>query len=328
MKTEILKLLRESEGYVSGQKLCGKLGVSRTAVWKIINQLKEEGYHVEAVQNRGYRIVDIPDVLSEEELKSLLFGKTRWAGQEIHYFPETDSTNIRAKELGEKGASHGALAVADRQSAGRGRRGRGWESPPGCSIYMSILLRPSFLPSSAPMLTLVMAYSTAEALQECTGQEIRIKWPNDIVLNQKKLVGILTEMSSEIDYINHVVIGVGINVNMDSFSEEIAKTATSLRIETGKVMKRSTLIAEIMKHFERNYDTFLQSGDLSGIREDYNRLLVNCGKEVRILGAKEPYQALALGINGSGELLVRKQDGSEEAVYAGEVSVRGIYGYV
>ena len=131
-----------------------------------------------------------------------------------------------------------------------------------------------------------------------------------------------------IDYINHVVIGVGINVNMDSFSEEIAKTATSLRIETGKVMKRSTLIAEIMKHFERNYDTFLQSGDLSGIREDYNRLLVNCGKEVRILGAKEPYQALALGINDSGELLVRKQDGSEEAVYAGEVSVRGIYGYV
>lgn len=115
---------------------------------------------------------------------------------------------------------------------------------------------------------------------------------------------------------------------MDSFSEEIAKTATSLRIETGQVMKRSTLIAEIMKHFERNYDTFLQSGDLSGIREDYNRLLVNCGKEVRILGAKEPYQALALGINNSGELLVRKQDGSEEAVYAGEVSVRGIYGYV
>lgn len=328
MKTKILKLLRESEGYVSGQRLCEEFGVSRTAVWKVINQLKEEGYHVEAVKNRGYRIVDIPDILSEEELKSLLTGKTQWAGQEIYYFPDTDSTNIRAKELGEKGAPHGTLAVAGRQSAGRGRRGRGWESPPGCSIYMSILLRPQFLPSRAPMLTLAMAYSVAEALKKCTGQEIGIKWPNDIVLNGKKLVGILTEMSSEIDYINHVVIGVGINVNMDSFSEEIAKTATSLRIETGKVMKRSTLIAEIMKHFERNYDTFLQSGDLSGIREDYNRLLVNCGKEVRILGAKEPYQALALGINDSGELLVRKHDGSEEAVYAGEVSVRGIYGYV
>ena len=193
---------------------------------------------------------------------------------------------------------------------------------------MSILLRPRFFPSKAPMLTLVMAYSVAKALQECTGQEIRIKWPNDIVLNGKKLVGILTEMSSEIDYINHVVIGVGINVNMDSFSEEIAKTATSFRIETGQIMKRSTLIVEIMKHFERNYEAFLRAGDLSGIRTAYNGLLVNCGREVRILGAKEPYQALALGINDSGELLVRKQDGSEEAVYAGEVSVRGIYGYV
>lgn len=328
MKTEILKLLRESDGYVSGQRLCEEFGVSRTAVWKVINQLKEEGYHVEAVKNRGYRIVDIPDVMSEEELKSLLTGKTRWAGQEIYYYPDTDSTNIRAKELGEKGAPHGTLVVAGQQSAGRGRRGRGWESPPGCSIYMSILLRPEFLPSKAPMLTLIMAYSVAEALRACTGMEVKIKWPNDIVLNGKKLVGILTEMSTEIDYINHVVIGVGVNVNMASFSEEIAKTATSLRIETGEIIKRSTLIVEMMKHFEKNYEMYLKTENLSGIREVYNGLLVNCGKEVRILGAREPYQAVALGINDSGELLVRKQDGSQEAVYAGEVSVRGLYGYV
>lgn len=328
MKTEILKLLRESDGYVSGQKLCEEFGVSRTAVWKVINQLKEEGYHVEAVKNRGYRIVDIPDVMSEEELKSLLTGKTRWAGQEIYYYPDTDSTNIRAKELGEKGAPHGTLVVAGQQSKGRGRRGRGWESPPGCSIYMSILLRPEFLPSKAPMLTLIMAYSVAKALRACTGMEVKIKWPNDIVLNGKKLVGILTEMSTEIDYINHVVIGVGVNVNMASFSEEIAKTATSLRIETGENIKRGALIVEMMKHFEQNYEMYLKTEDLSGIREAYNGLLVNCGKEVRILGAREPYQAVALGINDSGELLVRKQDGSQEAVYAGEVSVRGLYGYV
>lgn len=328
MKTKILKLLRESDGYVSGQRLCEEFGVSRTAVWKVINQLKEEGYHVEAVKNRGYRIVDIPDVMSEEELKSLLTGKTRWAGQEIYYYPDTDSTNIRAKEQGERGAPHGTLVVAGQQSAGRGRRGRGWESPPGCSIYMSILLRPEFLPSKAPMLTLIMAYSVAEALRTCTGMEVKIKWPNDIVLNGKKLVGILTEMSTEIDYINHVVIGVGVNVNMASFSEEIADTATSLRIETGEIIKRSTLIVEMMKHFEQNYEKYLKTENLSGIREAYNRLLVNCGKEVKILGSKEPYQAVALGINDSGELLVRKQDGSEEAVYAGEVSVRGLYGYV
>ena len=326
MKAEILKLLRENDGYVSGQRLCEEFGVSRTAVWKVINQLKEEGYHVEAVKNRGYRIVDIPDVMSEEELKSLLTGKTQWAGQEIYYYSDTDSTNIRAKELGEKGAPHGTLVVAGQQSKGRGRRGRGWESPPGSSIYMSILLRPGFLPARAPMLTL--AYSTAEALRAETGAKVRIKWPNDIVLNGKKLVGILTEMSTEIDYINHVVIGVGVNVNMASFSEEIAKTATSLRIETGQIIKRSTLIVEIMKHFEKNYEMYLRTEDLSVIREDYNRLLVNCGKEVRILGSREPYEAVALGINDNGELLVRKQDGSEEAVYAGEVSVRGLYGYV
>lgn len=328
LKAEILRLLRESGSYVSGQRLCEELGVSRTAVWKVINQLKEEGYHVEAVQNRGYRILDIPDVMSKEELESLLAGKTKWAGQEVYYFPETDSTNIRAKQLAESGAAHGTLVAADRQTAGRGRRGRGWESPSGCSIYMSILLRPKFLPAKAPMMTLVMAYSVAESLRAYTGLDIQIKWPNDVVLNGKKLVGILTEMSTEIDYINHVVIGVGINVNMDSFSEEIAKTATSLRMEMGKTLKRSTLIAEIMRRFEQDYEEYVKTGDLSGIREAYERLMVNYGKEVRILGAQEPFQALALGINNNGELLVRKEDGSEEAVYAGEVSVRGVYGYV
>lgn len=328
MKTEILKLLRESSDYVSGQRLCEELGVSRTAVWKAIRQLKEEGYQVEAVRNRGYRMTESPDVLFREELESQLAGKTKWAGQKVCYFAETDSTNIQAKRLGDEGAPHGTLVVAEKQNAGRGRRGKGWESPPGHSIYMTLLLRPDIPPVKAPMLTLVMAYSVAEGLRRAAGADVQIKWPNDIVLHGKKLVGILTEMSTEIDYINHVVIGVGINVNMESFSAEIARTATSLRIETGRVMKRSPLVAEIMSCFETYYAQFCRTEDLSGLREAYNRLLVNCQEEVQILGAKEPYRALALGINDSGELLVRKEDGSEEAVYAGEVSVRGIYGYV
>lgn len=178
------------------------------------------------------------------------------------------------------------------------------------------------------MMTLVMAYSVTEALRAYTGLDVQIKWPNDVVLHGKKLVGILTEMSTEVDYINHVVIGVGINVNMDSFSGEIARTATSLRIESGKDMKRSNLIAEIMKRFEQDYEMYERTENLSEIRDAYNRLMVNCGREVRILGVQKPFQALALGINDSGELLVRKEDGSEEAVYAGEVSVRGVYGYV
>lgn len=326
MKAEILKMLRESEGYVSGQQLCEKLGVSRTAVWKAINQLKEEGYEVEAVRNKGYHIVDSPDVMTEAELKSFI--DTKWAGREVIYYPETDSTNLRAKQLGDEGAPHGTLVVADMQNAGRGRRGRAWVSPPGCSIYHSILLRPEFAPGKAPMLTLVMAYSVASALKKCTGLDVQIKWPNDIVLGGKKIVGILTEMSTEIDYINHVVIGIGINVNMEHFSEEIAKTATSLRIETGKKIRRAPIIAEIMRKFEANYEQFLLTEDLSAIREAYNNLLVNQNKDVNIISGTESRKAFALGINDHGELLVRWEDGSEEAIYAGEVSVRGVYGYV
>lgn len=326
LKAEILKMLRESESYVSGQQICEKFGVSRTAVWKAVNQLKEEGYEVEAVRNRGYHIVGSPDVITVEELKSQI--DTQWAGHQICYYDETDSTNIRAKQLGEEGMPHGTLAVADRQSAGRGRRGRGWETPKGSNICMSILLRPEIPPVKAPMLTLVMAQSVAEGLKESVGAEVQIKWPNDIVLNGKKLVGILTEMSTEIDYINHVVIGVGINVNMAEFPEELKQKATSLRIEMGHTLKRSPIIAAVMKSFEKNYGLFIEAGDLKPIQEAYNSLLVNREKEVRILGAKEEYNAFALGVNEEGELLVRREDGTIEAIYAGEVSVRGVYGYV
>lgn len=326
MKAEILKMLRESEDYVSGQQICERFGVSRTAVWKAINQLKEEGYQVEAVRNRGYHIIDSPDVITIEELKSQI--DTEWAGNQVYYYDKTDSTNIRAKQLGEEGAPHGTLAVADQQSAGRGRRGRAWESPKGCSIYMSILLRPDIAPSKAPMLTLVMALSVVQGLKECIDLEFQIKWPNDIVLHGKKLVGILTEMSTEIDYINHVVIGAGINVNMKELPKELGEKATSLRIETGEVIKRSPIIAAVMRKFEKNYSMFLELQNLEKMQDEYNSLLVNIEKEVRILSGKEEYNAYALGINENGELLVRRDDGTLEAVFAGEVSVRGIYGYV
>ena len=319
-------MLRESGGYISGQQICEKFGVSRTAVWKVIRRLQEEGYQVEAVRNKGYRIVDSPDVMTEEELKSLM--RTRWAGRNIVYYKETDSTNLRIKQLGDEGAPEGTLAVADSQSAGRGRRGRTWDSPAGSSIYMSVLLRPRILPDRAPMLTLVMACSVAEGIMDCEDVKVQIKWPNDIIINGRKLVGILTEMSTQIDYINHVTVGVGINVNMTEFPEEIRGTATSLRLETGHVVKRARLIAAIMERLEQNYGIFLQTEDMSGLMEKYSSLLVNQGKEVMVLGAKEEYKAYAVGINNTGELIVRREDGTEEAVYAGEVSVRGVYGYV
>ena len=326
MKSEILRLLKENDAYISGQQLCEHFHVSRTAVWKVIEQLKKEGYQIEAVRNKGYRLIDSPDVMSRAEIESLM--NTTWAGKKVVYYDETDSTNNQAKAYGEKGEAHGTLFVADMQAAGKGRRGRVWVSPAGSSIYMTILLHPDVLPTKAPQLTLVMAMAVAEGIRKVTGLETKIKWPNDIIVNGRKVCGILTEMSTEIDYINYVVIGDGINVNQETFPEEIRDTATSLKIETGSSVRRSVLIATIMECFEQFYEVFMTTDDLSGLQERYNAMLVNLGREVRVLEPGNEYEAHALGINRTGELIVRTVDGQEKEIYAGEVSVRGVYGYV
>ena len=326
MKSEILRLLKESNTYISGQQLCEQFQVSRTAVWKVIDQLKKEGYQIEAVRNKGYRLIDSPDVMSKAEIESLM--DTKWAGSNVVYYDEIDSTNNRAKEAGDNKAPHGTLFVADMQVAGKGRRGRVWQSPAGSSIYMTILLYPEISPLKAPQLTLVMAIAVAEGIKEVTGLDTKIKWPNDIVVNGRKICGILTEMSTEIDYINHVVIGAGINVNQDDFPEDIRKTASSLKMELGKQVKRSELIAAIMKSFEKDYEIFLKTEDLSGLQELYNSMLVNLDRDVKVLEPGNEYEAHALGINKTGELIVRTAEGEEKEIYAGEVSVRGVYGYV
>ena len=326
MKTEILKLLRESGDYISGQELCSLFGVSRTAVWKVINQLKEEGYGIEAVQNKGYRLRLNPDVLSYSELKSRI--RNNWAGGEIYYYEETGSTNIDAKRLGEEGAAHGTIVVADKQNAGRGRRGRAWQSPAGKDIYFTILLRPSFEPDKASGLTLVMALSVAQAVERKCNLKAGIKWPNDVVLNGKKICGILTEMNMETDYIQHVVIGVGINVNLDEMPEEISQTATSILWESGEKTARAELLQEVLARFEENYGMYEKESDLSYMLEEYNSYLVNVGKQVKVLDPKGEFEGIARGINASGELLIETPDGKVAEVYAGEVSVRGMYGYV
>ena len=307
MKTEILKLLRESGNYISGQELCSKFGVSRTAVWKVINQLKEEGYGIEAVKNKGYRLQITPDVLSFSELKSRI--QNKWAGRNIYYYEETGSTNIDAKRLGEEGAAHGTVVVADKQNAGRGRRGRAWESPAGKDIYFTILLRPEFPPDKVSGLTLVMALSVAEAVKGCCGQEAGIKWPNDVVLNGKKICGILTEMTMEMDYVQHVVIGTGINVNLDKMPAEIEKTATSILLESGKETARAELLQKVLERFEINYDIYEKDLDLHNMMETYNGYLVNKDRQVRVLDPKGEFEGIARGINAGGELLVERTDG-------------------
>lgn len=325
MKTKILTALREADDYISGQQLCERFGVSRTAVWKVMKQLREAGYQIESVQNKGYKLLEAPDILSENELKSLR--KTRWAGIETVYVPVIDSTNSKAKQLAEEGYPHGTLVVADRQEAGRGRRGRNWDSPSGVNIYMTLLLKPDIEIAHASMLTLVTALAVVQAVEKQTGIEAGIKWPNDIVINGKKVCGILTEMSAQFDYINHIVIGIGINVHNESFPEEISERATSLFCETGKHYSRAAMIEDILEFFETYYEIYLKTQDLSGLTGEYNRKLVNCGRGVRILDPKEPFEGTALGINEKGELLV-ETEGEVRRVAYGEVSVRGIYGYV
>ena len=200
MKTEILTLLRETDGYVSGQELCEKFGVSRTAVWKAINQLKEAGYEIEAVQNKGYRLVSVPDILSESELQSVR--KTRWIGEKIAFFDVVDSTNTRAKQLAEEGVPNGTYVIAERQDAGKGRRGRGFDSPAGQGIWMTLVLKPEIDPNHASMITLVTALAVSKAITDMTGRPAGIKWPNDIIMSGKKVCGILTEMSAQFDYVN------------------------------------------------------------------------------------------------------------------------------
>ncbi|MCI5954738.1 MAG: biotin--[acetyl-CoA-carboxylase] ligase [Lachnospiraceae bacterium] len=326
MKAEILSLLRERGSYVSGQELCEHFNVSRTAVWKAVNQLKKEGYCIQAVQNRGYLLVSEDEVFGQNELESRM--DTEWAGHPVSFYETINSTNLRAKLDADNGAPEGALVVADMQTAGRGRRGRTWSSPAGLNVYFTLILKPRYVPDKASMVTLVMALAVAEGIRETCGVEAGIKWPNDIVVNGKKVCGILTEMSVEKDFIHHVVIGVGINVGLQEFAPELADTATSLQAECGRKVPKAALVANIMKAFEKYYESFREKTDLSDLVDSYNKMLVNRGKTVRVLDPKGEYSGVAEGINELGELLVELPDGHVENVYAGEVSVRGVYGYI
>ena len=248
--------------------------------------------------------------------------------KKIRYYEQLDSTNTKVSELALEGAEHGTVVASGCQTAGKGRRGRTWESPAGDNIYMSILLRPGFKADRAPMVTLVMAYCVAKVLQENGFADVQIKWPNDLVLSGKKVCGILTEMHLEGAAIDYVVVGVGLNVNTTSFPEELVDKATSLFLECGKLLNKEQLTVDIVETFMEMYDRFAEAGDLEFLQDAYNAILVNKNREVCILEPENEYTAYAYGINPNGELVVRLEDGTEKNVYAGEVSVRGLYGYI
>ncbi len=262
---------------------------------------------------------------SQSAVKSLLCGCR--IGSRVCFYETTDSTNEQAKLEAQNGGVHGTLVVADRQTAGRGRRGRSWESPANGNIYFSLVLRPELAADKAHMLTLVMANSVARAIRRVTGVDCRIKWPNDIVADGRKVCGILTEMNFESDGSYCVIVGVGINVGLQEFPAELLDKAASLQEFGGVFISRAQLLAEVIKDFSEDYDVFMTKESLKGLLDSYQQLLINKDVPVRVLDPKGEYEGIARGITETGELLVETDAGVEQ-VYAGEVSVRGICGYV
>lgn len=289
----------------------GRLGV----IERVSEMISEKESYEEIVTGSIYNETTIADQIH-----------TKWAGKTVHFAREIDSTNLWIKRLAKEGAPEGTLALAEFQSAGRGRLGRSWEVPEGTSVMMSILLRPKFEPQYAPTLTLVMGMAVAKAVKSL-GFDVSIKWPNDVVVSHKKICGILTEMGVRDGKIDYAVIGVGINVNIKEFPEEMVDKATSLYLESGKEFDRSQIPGLVMEAFEKYYEKFAATCDLSGLKEEYESILANYNQPVRVL-AKEPYEGVARGITDGGELLVEKTDGTIVSVSAGEVSVRGLYSYV
>lgn len=254
--------------------------------------------------------------------------KAKWMGNPWNFREEVDSTNDWAKREVKQGAPSGSVYLADSQTKGKGRAGRVWENPKGSGLVMSLLLKPEMPPEKAPMMTLIMGLSACMAIRRLTGLEAQIKWPNDVVINSKKTTGILTEMGMTDGKIGYVVVGIGINLNMEEFPEEIQEKATSLKLECGQNVDRDRIAQMLLWFFEQYYETFMETFTLDFLKETYNNVLVNKNREVVIQEKTEKYTGICRGINEKGELLVEKEDGTCTEIFAGEVSVRGLYGYV
>ncbi|HML32813.1 MULTISPECIES: biotin--[acetyl-CoA-carboxylase] ligase [Sporomusa] len=321
MRTAILELLKKnSDQYISGENISQLLKVSRTAVWKHIRALKQAGYEIEAHPRLGYVFRQMTERLLPGEIKAHLTSSV--LGREIHYFSEIDSTNNAAKKLAADGCPEGTIVVAEEQLTGRGRLARGWYSPFGKGIWLSVVLRPPFAPMEAAKCTLMAAVGINRAINAVTGAGCGIKWPNDILCKGRKVVGILTEMSAEMDAINYVVIGIGVNVNMEEqdFPEEIAATATSLAMAAGCRIPRMKLLTAILAELENVYSTVKTSG-FAPILAEWKSQSITLGQQVAVNGIDRNFTGLAVDIDADGALLIKTPQGIER-VLAGDVSIR------
>jgi len=326
MDRTILEFLKNHrEDYVSGEAMSRHMGVSRTAVWKHIKELKKRGYQIESSSRKGYRLLGEPDLFTSDELS--LGMPTRYLGKNVICFETIGSTNNYIKEHADQ-LPEGTLLVSEEQKTGRGRLGREWTSPSGKGIWMSLLLKPEISPQEAPKITQIAAAALIETVKGLYGLDVKVKWPNDIVINGKKVCGILTEMGAELDRVNHIVLGIGVNANIDAFSGELADKATSLKIETGHSLDRKEFLFYFLKELELLLDRFFEEGDFESSLNICRNHSAVIGRKVWINPKEGFVEVLATGINDDGELVVQYEDGRVKTVLSGEVSIRAENGYI
>lgn len=324
MDEAILSLLRrEPSSFVSGEEISRCLGISRAAVWKRIQILRIRGYEIEALRHSGYRLVSSPDLLAPTEVLPLL--KTEWMGRVMRYFEVLDSTNQTAYQFALGGAKEGEVVIAESQRKGRGRLGREWYSPAFVNLYLSVILRPKIPLQKVPLMTLVAAVATSDAIERFSGLSPSIKWPNDILIGHRKVAGLLNELHSEADRVHFLILGVGVNLNLqrEKMPEELRRTATSLRDELGEVVSRKAFLAELLLELEKGYDRFLREGGEAVLQAWSERAQIK-GKPIRVTSFGEIVEGIAVGVDSDGALLVKGADGRRRRVVAGDVEYRAL----
>ncbi|MDD3920208.1 MAG: biotin--[acetyl-CoA-carboxylase] ligase [Eubacteriales bacterium] len=320
IRDKILHMLQEERGeFLSGQAISERLGVSRTAVWKHMQALQKSGAKIDAVTNCGYRLLAEPAPPIEEALPALC--RTAALGKQVQYFRQTDSTNRQAKRFAREGASHGLAVIAEEQTEGRGRRGRGWVSVPFENLYVSLLLRPNLETAKAPRFTIATALGVYRLLQGY-GIPASIKWPNDILVNGKKLCGILLEMEGTLEDLEAVIVGIGLNVNSTVFPEELISTASSMRLESGSVYDRTKVLSRLLEALEPLYAACESDIAYEALLCDYRRVCGTIGRQVNVIGITDTRTGTVEDVDELGRLLLRTADGTLHTVSAGDVSVR------
>ena len=318
---KILSALRENPAGVSGADLAGALGVTRAAIWGRIEELRRLGYEIEAGPHFGYRLVSVPDVLHADDLLARL-GKTKVIGRDIRVFEQTTSTNDVIEKLARDGVKEGAVVFAESQTKGRGRLGRKWISPGRKGLWFSVLLRPDLRPQETTQLTVAFATALRRAIQSETGLRPEIKWPNDIVIGEKKVAGILTELNAELDRVRHVILGIGVDVNLGAgeFPPELRKLATSLKIESGRMISRAELATAILRELDSDYARIC-GGGFAEVADEWQEHCKTIGRQVTIQIGERRIRGRAESLDDDGALLLRTDHGRLERITGGDVTL-------